>query len=101
MWCACEKWGTRNLYSWIRNDLKKSSCTGLRVVERTLTEGIRTGLTRPPKKDNEEITLSRFASTMRGIATGENEFFFLTSAEIEKESIPENTSSEPSEERGT
>lgn len=88
MWCACEEWGTRNLYSWIRNDLKKSSCTGLRIVERTLIEGIRTGLTRPPKKDNEEITLSRFASTMRGIATGENEFFFLTSAEIEKESIP-------------
>ena len=88
MWCSCEEWGTRGLYSWIRNDLKKTSYNGLKIVERTLKEGTSTGLTRPPKTNAGEITLSRFASTMRGIATGENRFFFLTSSEIEKENVP-------------
>ncbi|MXZ13661.1 MAG: SAM-dependent DNA methyltransferase [Candidatus Dadabacteria bacterium] len=87
-WCICNEWGTRSLYSWIRNGLKKRSYKGLKIRERTLIEGLSTGFSRPPTKKQKGIPLYKFACTMRGIATGENRFFFLTSAEIKKENIP-------------
>ena len=87
-WCICNEWGTRNLYSWIRNGLKKRYYKGLKVRERTLIEGLSTGLSRPPTKKQKGIPLYEFARTMRGIATGENKFFFFTSTEIKKENLP-------------
>src|SRR3989344_1673719 len=46
---------------------------------RNLAEAVKTGLSRFPKNDNQQCyPLSQFAKVVRGIATGANEFFFLT-----------------------
>ena len=47
--------------------------------ERELSEALATGLSRPPRPAaSHGIPLSHFARVVRGIATGANEFFFLT-----------------------
>ena len=49
------------------------------VHQRDLTELLLTGLSRPPRTNGSSgVPLSAFARVMRGIATGANEFFFLT-----------------------
>jgi len=50
---------------------------------RELSEGLATGFSRPPRSlGSRGIPLSRFARVMRGIATGANEFFFLTNEQL-------------------
>ena len=49
------------------------------IYDRSLAEALAVGLSRKPLKNHHfEFTLSDFARVMRGIATGANEFFFLT-----------------------
>lgn len=51
--------------------------------DRELTEALVTGLSRPPRMASSQgIVLSHFARVMRGIATGANDFFFLTRRQI-------------------
>ncbi|MGH2515770.1 MAG: Eco57I restriction-modification methylase domain-containing protein, partial [Ktedonobacterales bacterium] len=50
-----------------------------------------TGLSRPPivtQTHRDDATLADFATTMRGIATGANEFFFLTREQEQRTGIP-------------
>lgn len=48
--------------------------------DRKLIEALATGLSRPPRSASSKgVPLSHFARVMRGIATGANDFFFLTS----------------------
>ncbi|HEY5043732.1 MAG TPA: N-6 DNA methylase [Verrucomicrobiae bacterium] len=57
---------------------------------RKLTEALKTGLSRPPRaQDNFGIPLSNFAKVVRGIATGDNDFFFLTHEQIRLHKLPE------------
>lgn len=53
--------------------------TGISIATRTLHEGLATGLSRPPDYSTTRYTLGDFASVMRGVVTGDNDFFFLTS----------------------
>ncbi len=56
------------------------TCGKLISVERDLTEVLTTGLSRTLRSAaSQGIPLARFAQIVRGIATGANEFFFLTS----------------------
>jgi hypothetical protein len=51
--------------------------------ERKLTEALAIGLSRPPRTASSQgVPLSHFARVVRGIATGANEFFFLTNERI-------------------
>ncbi len=51
--------------------------------ERELAEALATGLSRPPRAAaSHGIPLSHFARVVRGIATGANDFFFLTREQI-------------------
>jgi hypothetical protein len=53
------------------------------ACERDLGELVSTGLSRPPRADTARgVPLLAFAKVMRGVATGANEFFFLTSAQL-------------------
>jgi hypothetical protein len=53
------------------------------VHERDLSELLATGMSRPPRTNGSSgVPLSAFARVMRGIATGANEFFLLTSEQI-------------------
>ncbi len=58
------------------------------IFNRELSEAIETGLTRPPRRrDADELRLGEVASVMRGIATGANEFFFLTRRQISEQEL--------------
>ena len=62
----------------------------LDVYDRSLTEALSIGLSRTPRADhNFEFTLADFARVMRGIATGANEFFFLTREKAKEAGIPD------------
>jgi len=57
-------------------------------LNRTISEALTTGLSRPPRPaDAEGIPLSRFARVVRGIASGANEFFFLTRQQIQSNGL--------------
>jgi len=63
---------------------------GIQAHRRRLSEGLATGLSRPPSDGaTHQYTLGDFASVMRGIVTGDNEFFFLTSARAKELGIPD------------
>jgi adenine-specific DNA-methyltransferase len=68
---------------------KKRKYSTLEIIERQIEEAISTGLTRPQQNNNGfKFHLNDFATVMRGIATGSNEFFFLTSEQIKEKTIP-------------
>ncbi len=60
------------------------------VRTRHLAEALQTGLSRSPSTaDHGRYLLGDFARVMRGIATGDNDFFFLTSARAHELGIPD------------
>ncbi|MCX6997240.1 MAG: N-6 DNA methylase [Kiritimatiellaeota bacterium] len=62
----------------------------IQVHRRLLSEALATGLSRPPSDDAKpQCTLGDFASVMRGIVTGNNDFFFMTSARAKELGIPD------------
>lgn len=57
----------------------------LTIQHRNLDELLATGLSRPPRTNGlAGVPLSAFARVVRGIATGANEFFFLTAEQVRK-----------------
>lgn len=66
------------------------SSNAVTVHRRKLTEAVKTGLSRPARAQNNFGTpLSHFAKVVRGIATGGNEFFFLTREQLSSHNLPE------------
>ncbi len=58
------------------------------VCRRGVAEGIQTGLSRPPHKPTEQVVLlNDVAHVMRGIATGANEFFVMTSDQAKERNL--------------
>lgn len=58
------------------------------VLNRELSEALETGFTRPPRyQDADELRLGDVARVMRGIATGANEFFFLTKQQVSEQKL--------------
>jgi hypothetical protein len=63
---------------------------GIEVHRRLLTEALETGFSRPPSNETKhQYTLGDFATVMRGIVTGDNNFFFMTSARAKELGIPD------------
>lgn len=57
--------------------------TATEYRQRDLAEALRTGLSRPPRPAAlRGVPLGHFARIVRGIATGANEFFFLTTDQV-------------------
>lgn len=79
LWAECTTAGTQELKLWTLSQFREGPVSSLSIHKRTLSEGLATGLSRPP---NYEIisgpVLAEYATVRRGIATGANEFFFLT-----------------------
>ena len=56
---------------------------------RNISEALATGLSRPVRSEESRgLPLSRFARVVRGIASGANEFFFLTEAQVRSFALP-------------
>ncbi len=81
-WAVCSLAGKDPLKAWALADLSAPSADGLAVYRRDLAEALATGLSRPPLVPQPgNVTLADFAKVVRGVATGANEFFFLTEAQ--------------------
>ncbi len=84
-WARCALGPTSALKRWTVSGFRGADGEDIEIHQRDLLEGLSTGLSRPPmKKDSTTLTLGDMAKVMRGIATGCNEFFFLTRERAEK-----------------
>ncbi|MCL4352992.1 N-6 DNA methylase [Patescibacteria group bacterium] len=89
-WVRCLEPQSRGLSSFLKNDLADGNFDGLEIYSRSLEEALSVGLSRKPLENHHfEFTLADFARVMRGIATGANEFFFLTKEQVKTLQIPE------------
>jgi hypothetical protein len=90
-WIKCMEPNNPELTQLLKNNLSGDNYTGLVIHDRSLDEALATGLSRDPRLNSDcEFTLTDFARVMRGIATGANEFFFMTRKRAKELKIPEN-----------
>ncbi|MEK6755577.1 MAG: SAM-dependent methyltransferase, partial [Bacteroidota bacterium] len=88
-WVKCLDRDSEELTALVSGKQQKDH-SAIQVHRRRLSEGLATGLSRPPSDGTtHQYTLGDFASVMRGIVTGDNEFFFMTSARAKELGIPE------------
>jgi hypothetical protein len=77
------------LLDFVSSNFEKKQFDTLEIISRQLKEGIATGFSRPQQNHNGfKFHLNDFANVMRGIATGSNEFFFLTAQQVKEIGIP-------------
>jgi len=89
-WVKCLEPNNTELTNLLKNNLLGDNYTNLVIHERSLDEALATGLSRDQRLNQDcEFTLTDFARVMRGIATGANEFFFMTKKRAEELRIPE------------
>lgn len=88
-WVKCLDRDSKELAALVSGRQQKDY-RGIQVHRRLLSEALVTGLSRPPSDDaKHHYTLGDFASVMRGIVTGDNDFFFMTSARAKELGIPD------------
>ncbi|WP_299288827.1 N-6 DNA methylase [uncultured Mucilaginibacter sp.] len=89
-WVKANEAYSTDLFDFVSLKFKKQKFATLDVFNRQLKEGIATGFSRPEQNHNGfKFHLNDFANVMRGIATGSNEFFFLTATQVKEINIPE------------
>jgi adenine-specific DNA-methyltransferase len=87
-WGKCLKPDTSGLARWVTSGFKGSE-PELYVRRRSIAEALVTGLSRPPSEHvHSGPVLGDFVRVLRGIATGANEFFFLTHERARELNIP-------------
>jgi hypothetical protein len=89
LWVKCNRRDSDALKTWVLSGFTVNDSPDLEIHVRDLSEGTTTGLSRAPLEENGDPTLGDFATVLRGIATGANEFFFLTRKQAEDLGIPE------------
>lgn len=89
-WVKANEAYSTDLFNLISSSFKLQNFETIEVINRQLEEGITTGFSRPKQNHNRfKFHLNDFANVMRGIATGSNEFFFLTDLKVKELGIPE------------
>ncbi|MBI2871568.1 MAG: N-6 DNA methylase [Chloroflexi bacterium] len=89
LWAKCLEPGTDLLKEWTRAGCPAEGNRTIIVHRRLLAEGLATGLSRSPVPEGEQgPALGEFATVLRGIATGANDYFFLTSSQAHEMGIP-------------
>jgi len=88
LWVKANEAHPTDLFDFISSDFQQQNLETLEITSRDLKEGIATGLSRPPQNKGFQFHLNDFANVMRGIATGSNDFFFLTSEQVKEHDIP-------------
>lgn len=91
IWSYCKKSNISDLKKWVLSDFKSFNKGVLEVKQRDIKEGISTGLSREQRslELSGSTNLKGFANVMRGVATGNNNFFFLTKKQADERGIPE------------
>jgi hypothetical protein len=89
-WVRANEAYSTDLLNFISSNFEKQKFPTLDIINRQLKEGIATGFSRPEQNHNSfKFYLNDFATVMRGIATGSNEFFFLTATQVKEIGISE------------
>lgn len=90
-WSKVNSVETTAFYEWVRKGFGSQDDLEFYSVERTLEEGLKTGLSRTPTAipiATDFIEFNKLFKVMRGVATGCNDFFFLNSAQIKQHNLP-------------
>lgn len=78
------------LWAWVVSGFKQQPEPSVLIQERELSEALATGLSRPEtRRLYESPMLGDYAQVLRGIATGNNDFFFLTRSQAASLEIPD------------
>ncbi len=89
-WARVRRAATPDLKAWIVSCLQGYGTTDLEVHTRQVAEGLKAGLSRPFVEESASgWMLGDFASVVRGVATGANDFFLLTRAQTEELQLPD------------
>lgn len=89
LWAKCYAARTEILKMWVCSGFEITPENGLTVTQRELSEGLSTGLSRPPVTGStSKYILGDFVQIVRGVATGANEFFFMTAEQVRQTGIP-------------
>ncbi|MCZ7554421.1 MAG: N-6 DNA methylase [Anaerolineales bacterium] len=89
LWARCHDAFSDDLKMWVRSGFQRLNHNTLTVTQRSIAEAISTGLSRPPASlDDKAPLLGDFAKVVRGVATGANDFFFLTLERVLSLGIP-------------
>lgn len=88
-WVQCLKPEINSLEEWIQSDFTALTPTDeLQIIPAKIKTSLDIGFSRNPNNiSSEEYKLSDFARVMRGIATGDNDYFFLTRSQAKKYEI--------------
>lgn len=87
-WALCCEPQTEALKLWVQSGFAATPDKGLRIFQRDLGEGLETGLSRPSASEKMgKYVLGDFAQVVRGVATGANDFFFMTREQVKQTSI--------------
>lgn len=90
LWVKCHELQTEILKMWVRSGFEMMPTNGLTVTRRKLSEGLSTGLSRPLAAGKaSKYILGDFVRIVRGVATGANEFFFMTAEQVKQTGIPD------------
>jgi len=87
-WVRCNAPNASGLCNLVDEGAEETHGGDVEVHRRRLSEGLATGLSRFPSTEKHEFRLGDFATVMRGIVTGDNGFFFMTSARAGELGIP-------------
>ena len=88
-WVKANHAYSSDLLTFVSTKFKQQNFETIEITSRQLAEGIATGFSRPEQSYNGfKFHLNDFANIMRGIATGSNEFFFLTAQQVKELGIP-------------
>jgi hypothetical protein len=78
-WARVLKAAPSHFTEWFGRDFPESAPHDVAVMQREVSEAVSTGLSRPPFSSQADgCRLGDLARVMRGIATGDNEFFLFT-----------------------
>lgn len=89
LWVKCRESWTKGLKKFVASGFRQNE-KSLEIHKRNVQEGISSGLSRSPENKPEGVEITHFVRVMRGIATGANEFFFLTKKQaVERKIAPE------------
>jgi adenine-specific DNA-methyltransferase len=84
IWSKVNKAYTKDFTQFVEQGFCAENLETITTSCRSIIEALETGFSRPQAtKEKTQYTLSDFAQILRGIATGANEFFFLTKQQIE------------------
>ena len=90
IWAKCYESKTEMFKLWVRSGFSYAPKNSMKSFVRDLSEGLQTGLSRPPMTEKaSKYVLGDFVQVVRGVATGANEFFFLTDEQAQQLEIPE------------